>query len=234
MNRLFLTIIVICLIACQKQSAKENNQKKTDIGKKAVINEEAYKDTLNFNSNYPLGKELKNAINDPLTDKYFLEVFKEGKMVPHHDDKKMLSITDSLLSNDQNKDFFYFVVFTKSLNGSDGFYSEAAGAKATEFITTKTEWFADYFNIGPTLTKNDMKNWASFIVGEIQIEKEGYEPKAINELVSKLRENLRGRRKEYSVVLENFIEYIKEVEKKKITTTNHTYTAASPPHSPAL
>ncbi len=116
MNRLLIAIPAIVLVACQYQSVTEDNQKKTAVKKETTTSETIREDTLNFNSDSPLGIELKNAINDPLTDKYFLEVFKKGKVVPHPDDDKMLSVSDSLFSNDHKKDFFYFVVFTKSID----------------------------------------------------------------------------------------------------------------------
>ncbi|WP_114779499.1 hypothetical protein [Botryobacter ruber] len=219
MNRIFLTVTAIAVIACQNRTNQETHQIEEPVPTEVVATKTQEKDTLNFNSLSPLGMELKKAISDPATDKYFIEIFNKGKAVSHPDDNKMLSITDSLFSKDQNKDFFYFVVFSKSMDGADGYYSEAAGEKATEFVLQKTERFADYFNIGPTLTDNDMRNWARSIVGEIQIEREGEEAQAINELLSLLRANIRTGRKEYSTIIEKFIGHLKGIEKERIT--NH-------------
>ena len=95
------------------------------------------------------------------------------------------------------------------MNGSDGFYSEAVGLSSFEFVTTKTEKFADYFNIAPRLTDQDMENWVQYVYGEIQISRENHEEKAVMELESQLFENIKGNRKEYSVIIEQFIEKIK-------------------------
>ncbi|WP_187264809.1 hypothetical protein, partial [Pontibacter beigongshangensis] len=212
-------IIAISFFACQKQTDKSAQQTKADLAQveSVAAKTESQKSPI-FHSDSPLGTELKNALDDPSTDKYFVEVFNKVRIVKHPDDDKMLSVTDSLFSKDPSKDFFYFIVFTKSLNGADGFYSEAAGVKGTEFLTTKTESFADYFNIGPKLDDTDMRNWASSIVGEIQIEREGEEAMAINELESQLRKNIKYSRKEYSLVIEKFIGYIKKVQKERITS----------------
>ena len=95
------------------------------------------------------------------------------------------------------------------MNGSDGFYSEAVGLSAFEFVTKKTEWFADYFNIAPKLNEKDMDNWAQYVYGEIQISRENEEKKAIKELESQLLDNIKGARKEYENVIKRFIEKVK-------------------------
>lgn len=153
-------------------------------------------------------QELNKALSDTNIDLYYKDIFRQEKLIPA-DDNKMLSITDSLFSKNPEKDLFYFVVFTKSMNGSDGFYSEALGLASYNFITINTEWFADYFNIAPKLTENDMDNWANYIFGEIQISRENNEVKAIKELEGHLLDNIKEARKEYKVVIEKLIEKIK-------------------------
>src|SRR6478736_3034813 len=78
------------------------------------------------------------------TNNYFNEIYQKEKLITA-DDNQMLSITDSLFSKDTEKGLFYFVVFTKSLNGADGFYSEGAGVSAFNYITNNTRQFAVYF-----------------------------------------------------------------------------------------
>jgi len=153
--------------------------------------------------------ELDNALKKESIDNYFKEVYQKEKLISA-DDNNMLSITDSLFTNDTETNLFYFIVFTKSMNGSDGFYSEALGLSAFDFVIKKTEWFADYFNIAPKLTDEDMDNWAYYVYGEIQISKENEEEKAIKELEIQLLQNIEGNRKEYTVVIERFIEKIKK------------------------
>ncbi|WP_375561065.1 hypothetical protein ACE193_00500 [Bernardetia sp. OM2101] len=159
----------------------------------------------------PMQVELDNALKNESIDNYYKEVYQTEKLISA-DDNKMLFITDSLFTNNTETDLFYFIVFTKSMNGSDGFYSEALGLSAFNFITKKTEWFVDYFNITPKLTDKD--NWADYIYGEIQISRENEEGKAVNELENKMLENIKGARKEYKPVIEKLIEKIKKAHNK--------------------
>lgn len=160
----------------------------------------------------PHQQELNKALADPTIDKYYKEIYWQEKLI-REDDNKMLSITEKLFTNDTDKDLFFFIVFTKSMNGSDGFYSEAVGLSAFEFVTKKTEWFADYFNIAPKLDEQDMDNWAKYVYGEIQISKENEKKKAIKDLESQLFENIKGARKEYENVINKFIEKVKSTNR---------------------
>lgn len=153
--------------------------------------------------------EIENALNDPNIDRYFKEIYKLEKIIHDDNDDKMLSVTDSLFTKDTKRDYFYFVVFTKSMNGSDGFYSESVGLKAFTFIQNNTEKFADYFNVALNLTENDLNNWGYYIYGEILISRENQELQAIEELEKKLITNISGSRKEYRLIIEKLIAKIK-------------------------
>lgn len=160
----------------------------------------------------PFQIELNNPLKNKSIDHYYKEVYQKEKLILT-DDIKMLSITDSLFTTDSETDLFYFIVFTKSMNGSDGFYSEALGLSAFKYVTEKTEWFADYFNISPKLTDKDMDNWAYSIYGEIQITKGNNELKAIKELEVHLLNNIKEARKEYRPVIDKLIRKIKKLHK---------------------
>lgn len=110
-----------------------------------------------------------------------------------------------------NQKLFYFIVFTKSMNGSDGFYSESVGVSAYNFITQRTEQFAEFFNSSPKLNEKDMDNWAEYIYNEIQISRENQEQLAIDQLESELTEKLKESRKEHKVVIEMLIKKIKRI-----------------------
>lgn len=159
----------------------------------------------------PYQIELNKALADSTIDNYYKEIYRQEKLIKA-DDNKMLSVTENLFTSDTDKDLFYFIVFTKSMNGSDGYYSEAIGLSAFEFVTEKTEQFADYFNIAPKLNNQDMDNWAQYVYGEIHISRENEEKKAVNELESLLLENIKGARKEFEVVIKRFIEKIKSTK----------------------
>lgn len=158
--------------------------------------------------------ELNKALNDSTIELYYNNVYSQGKLIPASDDV-MLSITDSLLTHDPDRKLFYFIVFTKSMNGADGFYAEAVGLSAFNFVTTRPEWFADYFNISPRLTDKDMDNWAKCIYGEIQISEEGHEQEAVKDLENVLLHDTRELRGEYKSVIEKLIEKIKSTAHNK-------------------
>jgi hypothetical protein len=155
----------------------------------------------------PYQAELDKALNDPTIGDYYKDIYKQEKLISASD-SSMLSITDSLFTANPDKDLFYFIVFTKSMNGSDGFYSESVGLSALAFVTKKTEQFADYFNIAPKLTDRDLDRWANAVVSEIRISEEGQELKAVNKLEALLLKNIDRKRKEYKVVIERFIKKI--------------------------
>jgi len=156
-------------------------------------------------SENPNQRLISNSINDTTISEYFKDVFIKGHLINHLDDNIMLSITDSLFSTNMERQLFYFLTFTKSMNKSDGFYSEQVGLSATKFITERTERFADYFNIAPYLTDNDFQNWVDYIWGEIQISAENNEKEAVKKLTLELKENVKNNRKEYWVVIDRFI-----------------------------
>lgn len=169
---------------------------------------EKYKGNTALNK-APLQIELDNILTNKSIDRYYKEVYIKEKLISA-DDNKIISITDSLFTSDPETGLFYFIVFTKSMNGSDGFYSEKVGLSAFKFITQKTEWFANYFNIVSNLTDKDMDNWARYIYSEIQIFRENEEEKAIKELQYKLFKNIKGTKKEYKLIIERLIEKIKK------------------------
>lgn len=222
-NNLFVIIFGSALVSCGNQhnvhSKSESNLSNTI--KTITINdfyveesEITSNDWKEYNSDTSASKssmqiELDNSLKNESIDNYFKEIYQKEKLISA-DDNKMLSITDSLFTKNPENDLFYFIVFTKSMNGSDGFYSEALGLSAFSFVTNKTEWFSDYFNTAPKLTDKDMNNWANYVYGEILISREGEELKAINELEIIVLENIIEARKDHRAVIEKFIGKIRK------------------------
>jgi len=200
-DSLMLVLFVLILTCCHQTTTKENQ--KTNSPYDSISSHISPEEIVS-----PYQKELNIAFANPDIDVYYKDIYEQEKLIST-DDIKMLSITDSLFSNDPENDLFYFIVFTKSMNGSDGFYSEAVGLAAFEFITNNTNEFADYFNIAPKLTGRDMDNWATYICGEIQISNENHEADAIKELENKLLDNIKDSRKEYENVIKRLLEKIK-------------------------
>jgi hypothetical protein len=213
MGRLLLPSgIALLLLSCGQQTDKNETRSIESIPQKDTVAEMAKIDTTTIQTIEtvsPNQQELNEALTDPTIDNYYKKIYIQQKLIAT-DDSKMLSIPKSLFINNSDKDLFFFVVFTKSMNGSDGFYSEAVGRSAFEFVTKKTEQFADYFNVAPKLTDQDMDNWAEYVYGEIQISREHEEEKAVKEMENILFENIKTNRKEYKIVIERFMTKIKK------------------------
>ena len=156
----------------------------------------------------PYQQELNKLLSDPIVEQYYKDVYIQGRLIPA-EDNKMLSIIDSLYTPVPARKLFYFIVFTKSMNGADGFYAEPLGLSALRFVRTRTEWFAEYFSTAPELTDQDMRNWAECIYGEFQIAEEGHELAAVDELEQQLIHNIAELRGEYRPVIEKLIEEIR-------------------------
>lgn len=200
------------LFSCDLQSdSKDKLNTESNLVSESVTKENNHDTTAkkqNQKTTSSYQQELNKALADTTIDDYYKEIYRQEKLIST-DDNKMLSITEQLFTDNPEKELFYFIVFTKSMNGSDGFYSEAVGLSSFKFVTTKTEKFADYFNIAPKLTDQDMEHWAQYVYGEIQISSENEEEQAVMELERKLLENIKEARKEYRVIIEKFIEKIK-------------------------
>ena len=192
------------------------------LGEKEVLKERlAFLGYEVNNSQTPimeLDSLLNVALNDDKINSYYKDVYNAGKLIHQDDDNVILSITDSIFTNVNERRYFYFIVFTKSMNGSDGFYSEALGLRAKEFVENNTERFAHYFNASPLLTEKDFNNWAYYILGEIAITQEHNEPDGIIELEEKLIKNIKEQRKEYKPIIEDLITKVDYAYFKSIKT----------------
>ncbi len=145
------------------------------------------------------------SLGDASLNAYFQLIYESKHFVQHDDDHVALTITDSLFAKTQGQDHFYFVVFTRSLNGADGFYSEAAGKAAYTFVIKETERFAEFFTDSKELSSTDLRNWASMINGEIQIVSEGRAKEARKKLHDRLRDNIQTSNQANRNMIESFI-----------------------------
>jgi hypothetical protein len=137
------------------------------------------KRSVNSNDNYEVLKKSKTV--DSLTLEYFSEIIHNQKMVKSSD-IQMLSIIDSLFSNDVKRQGFYFLVYTKSMRDSDGFYSESLSAKSLEYLTSRTDEFVFNITSIQDINEVDITNWARLIFNEIRINNEGKESEEINRI----------------------------------------------------
>lgn len=157
----------------------------------------------------PAELQIEKVLGDSTIDRYYKDILSKGHLISHSDNNKMLSVTDSIFTEHHDRQLFYFMVFTKSMNKSDGFYSEALGLSAMKFVKEHTYRFADYFNIVPLLDDNDFNNWIDYVWGEIMITAENHEKEAVDKLAIRLYGNIKGNRKEYKLIIDEFIEGLK-------------------------
>jgi hypothetical protein len=127
----------------------------------------------------------------------------------------MLSIPDKLFTSDPRDQLFFFLVFTTSLGGTDGFYTEAVNAAAYDFILENPFTFSEYFSSIFLLEKEDLKNWASSIYGEIQLSNEGQEREMIDALEKKLVEKFRSLALEFPSPLSDLLNELKRIHYNK-------------------
>lgn len=146
---------------------------------------------------------------------YFNEIYKQEKLIKAKDNQ-MLSITDSLFSKDINKGLFYFIVFTKSLNGADGFYSEGAGLAAFNYISNNPKQFAQYFETSEKLNPKDLDNWANSVLGEIMISRENDESKAIDEFEVTLTTKMKEDHTKHQEIISDLMKRIKNTAHDKL------------------
>jgi hypothetical protein len=206
----FIVGIMIFVISCAESTNKRNIiSKNTKLDSELIELEKKTKDSIDNKSkeNY-IGYKKYNTEYE-----YYMDIYRQEKLIDA-DDILMLSITDSLFTENRETELFYFVVFTKSMNGSDGFYSEALGTSCYKFITTKTNKFTEHFLKESKLTETDLKSWAECIFGEIQIAKKNSEIEAIKELEKELLENINESSESCKKIVLDLIVILKELNNK--------------------
>jgi hypothetical protein len=205
----FIFGLVILLLSCAQRTDKnEQFQTKINPENDTIVETANIDKKLKDKIGSLYQHKLNGAISDSTIDDYYKEIYSQEKLI-FSEDSKMLSLAEKLFANDSDKDLFFFIVFTKSMNGSDGYYSEAVGLSALKYVTERTGQFADYFNNAPKLNDQDMDNWAQCVYREIQISRENEEKKALNELERQLLENMKGAGKENEAIINRFIEKVK-------------------------
>lgn len=202
MKYLIIIQIIFLLFSCTQQTSKQTVDS-VKIEKETVTQNKSI-DSIEHNQT-----DLQTGYKKYKTEyDYYLDIYNQGRLILA-DDILMLSITDSLFTKDKDNELFYFVVFTKSMNGSDGFYSEAVGLSCYNFITQKTDRFVKHFLTQSKLDENDFKNWANYIYGEIHISREKHEQEAVIELEKLLKERIKDSKTESKELIDNLISEIK-------------------------
>lgn len=191
-KKLWVFLVILCLMSCGK-SYQVHQQHKT----KGSINKENRKVSV-----YDV--QIKKCLNDTTVPAYFKEVFLRDTLVKADDDL-MLSIIDSLYTTNDHYAFFYFTVFTKSMKGADGFYSEGVGLDAMRYIKIYADRFALYFNKSNQFTKHDLNNWGLSLYCELSIVHGENQEQGIKELEHYLKTSIQAWNKEDKKVIEELI-----------------------------
>lgn len=174
---------------------------------------------LSCSSNLHKERELNSLKNDryriliekSLKDESVIQFAKDLYLgrVKISDNAVSLSLLDSLNSNFTTRGF-YFLVVTKSLKLSDGSFGESLGITCKSFVENNTIEFLSYFKENKDLLSDlDFKNWAIKVYGEIKIDSEGLEQKAILDLKEKMVSNSKDLTLNEIKKVEEFISFMK-------------------------
>lgn len=169
------------------------------------------KSQTNSTVDISLNKNYKISVDKFLNDKNISQLAKDlyvGKIRPADSDEN-LSLIDSINSKGQAR-AFYFLVITKTMEYADGSYAEPLGLAAKAFVEKNTTEFLSYFkDNSDILTNKDYENWARLVYGEIQIDSEGSEQKAVADLETKMIANSKGLLVDYKQKIEKYIRLMK-------------------------
>ena len=158
-----------------------------------------------------LNKSYRISIDNFLKDKNISQLAKDlyvGKIKPT-DNNAHLSLIDSINSKGTARSF-YFLVITKTMQYADGAYTEPLGIAAKAFVENNTTEFLSYFKVNSDiLTNEDLETWAHSVYGEIQIDSEGTEQKAVADLKTKMLANSKELLDDNKQIIEKFIRLMK-------------------------
>ncbi|NBP28919.1 MAG: hypothetical protein EBV23_04965 [Flavobacteriia bacterium] len=170
------------LTACEPQ------QGKTPLDKKVVPKENNYS-TKAQNTRYE--ERCQCNFERFLADQNIPQLAKAiycNKEWNLNNDNQALALLDSLTAKNKTTRPFYFKVVTKTLEKSDGYFSEALGLAGYEFIEYHPQEFASYFDNRGCFTQDDLAAWADIVLMEFSIREE------ITENQLKLHEYLKSLR----------------------------------------
>ncbi len=150
-------------------------------------------------------RTLKAHLSDPEIPSKFKEIFiSNGDSL--RDDALSLALTDSLFSNDEVRQPFYFVLFTRTMWWADAAFLEPLNFAAKKYAMIHTAMLMESLNGEPTLNDADRNHWTEAVAMEIAISSEGVEQEALEELRYVMMENAEPKQHES---VQTFIEKVK-------------------------
>ena len=130
---------------------------------------------------------VKVSGQTPLNVSYYLnnrEISKTAKdfynnKFSESDDKKTLSIIDSLKTRNSLTRPFYIYLVSRMMRKSDGALSEVLGIACKNFIESHPDYAFDFlFSASRMTNQGFIDSWAESVAGEFQIDCEGKEKNA--------------------------------------------------------
>lgn len=153
MKKIILLTFLLLASICLGQLAKENDP----ILNPGMVNKKKV-DKIN-------NKDISFYLNHKSIDAN-AKLFYQGKFALSDDDKTF-AICDSLTTKNPETRPFYFYVFCRFLELSDGALSEVLGSHCMEFINNYPCEFVR--NLDTKEYQTDVKEWAAFIAFELGI-----------------------------------------------------------------
>ncbi len=101
-----------------------------------------------------------------------------GKKPDLTKDTELLQLLDSMANgSDMYTRTFYFIVVSKMLKWSDGYYSEAIGSTGTSCLFQRPTEFLE--NWGNVIGQDQLQSWPWFLAAEENISSEGSPPELV-------------------------------------------------------
>ena len=116
---LLIVSLAILLISCVDRSNHRKNSSTQLSDSTTAIKDQQPLQNQTSSKNVQI-----EILSEQIINQYFEKIYTQEKLI-NENDYLMLTVPDSLFSNNPQKQLYYFIVFTKSMNGSDGFYSES-------------------------------------------------------------------------------------------------------------
>ncbi len=167
----YIILLSVLSLGC---NLSVKNQSNSEL--KKDYKQENGTDTTMFNKNLA-GHPLKYYMEHKQIPQVCKDLF-IGKRKPT-DDSDVLSLMDSLFTNNNETRPFYFLTLTWTMEEADGAYAEPLGMMAKSFVEKRTQRFIELFINESILTKEDLDEWAKSVAGEIQISAEGMEKEEV-------------------------------------------------------
>ncbi len=207
-NYIILALLTVVLSNCKPADNKSTDSKTRDTISKLSVKA----DTLTLKTDL-FNQDLKfcgHKISFYLTNRQIPQVCKDifTKKIPVSDDIEVLSLMDSIFTNNKDTGPFYFLTLTQTMEKADGAYAEPLGVMCRKFIETRTKEFFDYFINEPMLTDQNFSEWAQLVAGEIAISAEGHEKNEADKLIRKMAANSRPGNEKQKEKLKEFSKMI--------------------------